>query len=131
MALVDLTKQLAQQAILSATSSPKETPTPAPAPVANTGAVFVGQIQAMQKAVKDDEELVVTVVSGGEKIRVFEIFLPSAQVAVLGGIDANRHPVRLVSAVAALQVVCKVAKTAPGAKPVRLSLTQKPKDSSA
>jgi len=130
MALVDLTKQLAQQAILSATSGPKDGPAPPPAPVANTGPVFVAQIQAMQKAVKEDEELWVTLTSGAEKIRVMEIFLPSPHVAVLGGIDGNRHPVRVISAVDALQVVCKVVKVAAGAKPLRIGLvTAKPKDS--
>ena len=129
MALADLTKQLAQQAILSATAGPKETPAPAAA-VPNTGLVFLGQIQAMQKAVKDDEELVVTLVSGGEKIRVMEIFLPSPQVAVLSGVDANRQTVRVISAVDVLQLTCKVTKVAPGSKPVRVGLiTPKPKDS--
>jgi hypothetical protein len=126
MALADLTKQLAQQAILSATSGPKEAPRPPAAPVANTGPVFLAQIQAMQKAVKEDEELVVTVASGAERIRVMEIFLPSPQVAVLGGIDASRHTVRMVSAVDALQVLCQVVKVAPGARPVRIGLPAPP-----
>ena len=129
MALADLTKQLAQQAFLSATSGPKDAPAPAPAAAPNTGPVFLAQIQAMQKAVKEDEELVVTAACGGDKIRVMEIFLPSAQVAVLGGIDIDRHAVRMVSAVDALQVLCKVVKVAPGAKPVRVGLAApKPKD---
>ena len=127
MALADLTKQLAQQAILSATSSPKETPA---AP--NAGLVFLAQIQAMQKAVKDDEELVVTLASGTEKIRVLEIFLPSPQVAILSGLDANRQPVRVISAIDALQLISRVAKVAAGSKPARIGLiTPKPKDSNA
>jgi hypothetical protein len=131
MALADLTKQLAQQAILSATSGSKDAPSPSPAAEANTGVVFLGQIQAMQKAVKEDEELVVTLTGGAEKIRVLEIFMPSPQVAVLGGIDANRQPVRVVSAVDALQLLCKVVKVASGAKPVRIGLiTPKAKGSS-
>jgi hypothetical protein len=129
MALADLTKQLAQQAILTATSGPKEAPTPAAVTAANTGLVFLAQIQAMQKAVKEDEELAMTWASGTEKIRVMEIFLPSPQVAVLSGIDADRHTVRLVSAVDALQVVCRVVKVSPGAKPVRIGfVAAKPKE---
>jgi len=128
MALADLTKQLAQQAILSATSNPKEAA--APAATANPGLVFLGQIQAMQKALKEDEELMVTLSSAGERIRVMEVFLPSPHVAVVGGLDANRQAVRVISAVEALQLVCKVTKVAAGAKPVRIGLiTPKPKDS--
>ena len=39
----------------------------------------------MQKALKDDEELVVWFANAGEKLRVMEIFLPSPKVAVLSG----------------------------------------------
>ena len=118
MAFVDLTKQLAQQAIQSAIQDP-----PAAAPSAdNPGAVILNQIGAMQKALKDDEELVVYLQSGPEKIRVMEIFLPSAQVAVLSGIDANRVTTRAVSAVAALQLLVRTGKVQPGTKAVRLNL---------
>ena len=118
MAFVDLTKQLAQQAIQSAISSD---PAPAPSPD-NAGAVMLNQIGAMQKALKEDEELIVYVQNGEDRIRVMEIFLPSPQVAVLSGIDANRAMARVVSAVSALQLVVRTGKAAPGAKPVRLNL---------
>jgi len=119
MALGELTKQLAQQAILSATEKPATAPPPA---FESSGAVVVGQIAAMQKALKDDEELVVLFVSGAEKIRVFEIFLPSPQVAVLTGVDSNRAGARVVSAVAALQLVCRTAKVPAGVKPARIAM---------
>jgi hypothetical protein len=126
MALGELTKQIAQQAILSATEKPS-----APAiPIESSGAVIMAQLGAMQKSLKEDEELVVTLGSGADRIRIFEIFLPSAQVAVLSGIDANRAGTRVVSAVAALQLVCRTAKVPAGAKPARLNLvTPKSKDS--
>ena len=89
MAFADLTKQLAQQAILSATEDP---PAPAPAPGESAGPVILGQIALMQKALKEDEELVVLYQAGGEGIRVMEVFLPSPEVAVLSGMDANRAP---------------------------------------
>ena len=118
MAFVDLTKQLAQQAIQSAIQDP-----PPAAPTAdNPGAVILNQIGAMQKALKDDEELVIYLQSGAEKIRVMEIFLPSAQVAVLTGIDANRVITRVVSAVPALQLLVRTGKTQPGSKAVRINL---------
>ena len=129
MALADLTKQIAQQALLSATTPSKEPPA---ASADALGGVILGQIAAMQKQLKDDEELVVTFQQGAERIRVMEIFLASPQVAVLIGPDAHRSLTRVVAAVASLQHVCKTAKTAPGAKPARVGLiTAKPKDSSA
>jgi hypothetical protein len=118
MAFVDLTKQLAQQAIQSAI---QDSPPAAPA-ADNPGAVILNQIGAMQKALKDDEELVIYLQSGAEKIRVMEIFLPSAQVAVLTGIDANRVITRVVSAVPALQLLVRTGKTQPGSKAVRINL---------
>jgi hypothetical protein len=134
MAFADLTKQIAQQALLSATAPPKakEPPAAPAAPAENAGSVILGQIAAMQKQLKDDEELVVTFQQGMERIRVMEIFLASPGVAVLIGPDANRSPTRVVAALASLQLVCKTAKVADGAKPVRVGLiTPKPKDSSA
>src|SRR5580698_6395874 len=119
MAFADLTKQIAQQALLSATTPSKEPPT---APVDSTGNTILGQIAAMQKQLKDDEELVVTFQQGTERIRVMEIFLASPSVAVLIGPDANRSLTRVVAAVASLQLVCRTAKVAAGGKPARVGL---------
>ena len=120
MALAELTKQLAQQALLSATSPAKEPA--APAQKESVCAVILAQINAMQKALKEDEELVVLFESGAEKIRVMEIFVPSWQVAVLKGLDLDRNPVRVVSPAERLQLICKVIKTPPGVKPARVGL---------
>ena len=120
MALAELTKQLAQQALLSATSPAKEPA--APAKKESVCAVILAQISAMQKALKEDEELVVLFQSGAEKIRVMEIFVPSWQVAVLKGLDADRNPVRVVSPAELLQLVCKVVKAPHGVKPARVGL---------
>jgi hypothetical protein len=128
MALGDLTKQIAQQALLSATT--KE-PAPPPQPE-NVAATFLGQIAAMQKALKDDEELVVLFHSGAERIRVMEVFAPSREVAVLSGTDSERNRTRAICAVGSLQLTCKVVKVPPGNKPLRVGLiNQKPKDSNA
>jgi len=118
MAFVDLTKQLAQQAIQSAMSDPAPA---APSPD-NPGGVMLNQIGAMQKALKEDEELIVHLQNGEDKIRVMEIFLPSPQVAVLTGIDANRVMTRVVSAVPALQLLVRTGKAQAGAKAVRVNL---------
>jgi hypothetical protein len=126
MALGEFTKQIAQQALLSATASPKD----APAPADSAASAILAQIAAMQKQLKDDEELVVAFHQGPERIRVMEIYVPSPQVVVLIGLDANRTLTRVISAPAALQLICKTSKTAPGAKPIRIGLV-KPKDSTA
>ena len=121
MALGDFTRQIAKEALLSATApAPKEQP--AAGAAENLGATIFSQIQAMQKALKEDEELVVLFGNGAERIRVMEIFLPSRQIAVLTGPDADRSLTRVISPVAALQLVCKVAKAPAGAKPVRVNL---------
>lgn len=128
MALGDLTKQIAQQALLSATT--KE-PAPPPQPE-NVAATFLGQIGAMQKALKEDEELVVLFQNGAERLRVMEVFAPSREVLVLSGTDSDRNRTRAICAVASLQLTCKVIKVPPGTKPVRIGLiSSKPKDSSA
>ncbi len=115
MAIGDLTKQLASQAIRNAVSPP-----PAPPRVENAGTAILGQVQAMQKALKEDEELIVHVHAAGETVRVFEFFFPSWQVAVLTGIDKDKSMTRVISPVDALQLVCKVAKTAPDVPPARI-----------
>ena len=129
MALVDLTKQLAKEALLSAAKDPVPAPPQAPAapPPENLGAIVLGQIHAMQKALKEDEELVVWFSNARETLRVMEIFLPSPKIAVLSGHDAEGCLTRVISPVEALQLGAKVKKVAPGAKPSRVGLvTPKP-----
>jgi hypothetical protein len=118
MALVDLTKQLAQQAILSATEKPDK---PA-APPDHVGAIILGQIHAMQKALKEDEELVIWFEGNAGKIRIMEIYLPNWKLAVLSGHDADRNLTRIISPVESVQLVAKVMKVASGAKPARVGL---------
>jgi hypothetical protein len=121
MALGEFTKQIAQQALTSAMSKEPEK-APGPPPADNPAGVVLGQIAAMQKALKEDEELVVTLHTGGERIRVMEIYAPTRLMTVLSGQDAERNLTRVISAVEALQLVCKVMKVAPGTKPVRVGL---------
>jgi hypothetical protein len=115
MALGDLTKQLASQAIRNAVNPP-----PAPPRPENAGTAMLAQVQAMQKALKEDEELIVLLHAGGETVRVLEFFFPSWQVAVLTGIDKDKSVTRVIAAVESLQLVCKVAKAAPPATPARI-----------
>jgi len=117
MALADLTKQLAQQAILSATEKTEK-----PAPPDHVGAILLGQIQAMQKALKEDEELVIWFESSTGKVRIMEIFLPSWKLAVLSGHDPDRNLTRVISPIESVQLIAKVMKVAPGGKPARVGL---------
>ena len=118
MALGDFTKQIAQQALMSATS--KESA--APAQPESLSAVILAEIGQMQKALKEDEELLVFFQNGAERIRVMEIFAPSRQLAILKGTDAERHFTRIIAPIESLQLICKVTKVPPGTKPARVSL---------
>lgn len=130
MALGSLTKQIAQQALLDSLRPPDaaqvseslKTNRPAAASGENVCAVMLGQIQAMQKAVKEDEELVVLLHNGLETIRVLEIYVPSWNVAVLTGIDSERNLTRVIAPSDNLQLICKVMKVQAGAKPVKVTL---------
>jgi hypothetical protein len=144
MALGELTKQLAQQAIgehvkdvldafrppdLSSISETLRTAKPGgPAYGDNVCATIIGQVQAMQNALKEDQELVVLVTAGAETVRVLEFFVPSWRVAVLTGIDINKNVTRIVSPIESTQLVCKVMKAQAAAKPIRIAfITPKPK----
>ena len=136
MALGDLTRQLAQQAIgnpvkdaiealrppdLSRISEAIRSAKPAAAgPGENLGAAILGQVQAMHKALKEDEELVVLCSAAGEAIRVLECFVPYWNVLVLTGIDTEKNITRVVSPVDSVQLVCKSMKVQPPGKPTRV-----------
>jgi len=115
MALGDLTKQLAGQAFDAL--RPSEQPAPAGPTAENPQAVMLGQLQAMQKALKEDEELVVEIHLGSEKFRALEFFVPGAQVVVVRGVDCDRQPARLIARADNLQMVCRVVKAQ---NPVRI-----------
>jgi hypothetical protein len=131
MALSDLTKQFAEQAIRNVAS---KAAAPPPPPADNLGATILGQVQAMQRALKEDEELVVLLTAGGEVLRVLEFFLPSWQVAVVTGTNNDRPDpndksvTRVLSPVALLQLVCRVVKVPLPGKPGRIGfVAPKPK----
>ena len=132
-----LTKQLAQQAlkapvkdILEALRPPdaaqvseslKTSPAP-PAPGGTVCPTILGQIQAMQKAVKEGEELVILFYNGLETIRVLEVYVPCWSVAVLSGIDTERNLTRVIVPAERLELICKVMKVEPGTRPAKVSL---------
>jgi hypothetical protein len=137
MTIGSLGKALANQAIESTKNTVLDavrTPEPAkpaePGPPGDTsslGAMMLGQIQAMQRPLKEDQELLVSIRAGEEMLRVLEIFVPGPQILVFSGIDSQGNVTRVISPVEAVQVVCKILKISSGANPVRVNiLTPKP-----
>jgi hypothetical protein len=103
-------------------SAPPPVPAQAPATLPDIGSVILGQIQAMQKSLKEDQELVVQFRTGEEMLRIVEIFVPSPQVFVLSGNDGQQRLTRIVTAAAAVQLTCKILRVTPGVAPVRLKI---------
>ena len=122
MAFGEITKQLAQQALGDALRTP-EAAAPAKTPAENAGSIILAQIQAMQKALRPEEELVIQLNAGNETIRILEIFAPSWQVIVLSGIDSDRNVTRVISHADNLQLICKVMKSRTPEKPIRVGIT--------
>lgn len=127
MALGEIAKQLTQQAIQSQVQdvlgggSPKPAG-PAPSHPEPAGLTVLSQLQAMQKVLKEDEELVISFHAGQEKLRVLEVYFPSWHVVVLTGVDDKRAITRILSAVDAVQLVCKIGKLSPGGKGTQVRL---------
>jgi hypothetical protein len=93
----------------------------------DTGAAIVAQIQAMQRPLREDQELAVLLRAGEEMLRVNEIFVPNPEVLVFAGVDSQGNVTRVISPVNAAQVVCKILKVTPGATPSRVNvLTPRP-----
>ncbi len=115
MALGELTKQLAAEAIRAA--APGAPPAPQTDSLLGT---ILAQVQAMQRVLKEDEELLVLFHAGGEVVRVLEFYSPSAHVLVLKGTDSARNLTRVVAPAESVQLVCKTTRVQPGAKPVRV-----------
>lgn len=140
-----MTKQFAQQAIANPMKDVIDALRPAdasavadslanqrhaaPAPSDNIGAVVVGQVQAMQNALKDDQELVVLCSAGLETLRVLEFFSPTPRVLVLTGLDTERTITRVICPVDTLQLVCKPMPVQAGTKAARIRfVVPKPKE---
>jgi hypothetical protein len=124
---IDSTKK----SVIDAVTSPSKAAAPSALPDVtaplNTSSAITGQIQAMQRPLKEDLELAVIVRAGDESLRVTEIFVPSAEVLVFAGTDANGNVTRLITPASAVQVVCKILKVAPGAIASRVNvLTPRP-----
>jgi hypothetical protein len=81
----------------------------------------------MQRPLKDDQELAVTIRANDETLRVTEIFVPNPEVLVFAGVDAEGNITRVISPAVCAQIVCKILKVAPGATASRVNiLTPRP-----
>ena len=102
--------------------------TGAPPQEENVAAILIGQMQAMQKACKEEDELVVLCTVGLETLRILEVFVPNWKVVVLTGIDTDQRIARIMAPADSLQLVCKQMSVTPPAKPTRIRfITPKPK----
>ncbi|HYP07317.1 MAG TPA: hypothetical protein VER03_13880 [Bryobacteraceae bacterium] len=134
MGIGQFTKHLAQQAIGNQVKdvvegiAPSEAAPPAPAVVETISAMIVGEVHAMQKGLKDDQELVVTCGVGDEILRVREIYVRSPQLAVLTGTSGpDKTLTRIICPFDSLVLVCKPTAVAAGATAVRVRIvTPKP-----
>jgi len=97
------------------------TPAALPQPEA-IGPVILGQLQAMQRPLGEDRELVVTYTAGPEMLRVMEVFVPSPNVFVLSCMDTGQNVTRVVLPAEAAVLVCKVIRVPAGVKPVRVNV---------
>jgi hypothetical protein len=136
MTIGGLGKALANQAIESTKKSVIDAVNPADAAKAakpaeatlpDLCAIIVGQIQAMQRPLGENQELAVTFRAGDEMLRVTEILVPNAQLLIFVGADAEGNVTRVISPAETAQVICKVKPVTAGMKPVRVNvLTPKP-----
>jgi len=115
MALGEITKQLAKQALTDQVADilePKQAKPPGPE---NLPMAIIGQMQAMQKACKEDQDLIAFCQAGGESIRIVEVYVPTPQLLVITGFDPRNNLTRVISPATSTEVVCKIVKLQPGA----------------
>jgi hypothetical protein len=97
-------------------SRPAETPSAAPKPPSaiDVGAIILGQIQAMQRPLREDQELQVSISAAHDILRVHEVFVPHAAVIVFSGVDNLGNVMRIILPAEQVQLVCKIMPVMPG-----------------
>ena len=130
-ALADQAIEATKKNVLGSLAGPdpaKPAAAPAPAVAEAVGAITLGQIQGMQRALRDDQELLVQYFTGVEVVRVLEIFVPNIQVFVLSGTDVAQNPVRIIVPSASAALITRVTQSDPATGPVRVNvLSPRPK----
>ena len=129
MAIGNFTKQLAQQALGNSAKSmidslsdapKKEAPPIDPESIEAIGATILGEVKAMQNALKDDAELIATVQDGATDLRILEFYSASPQVVVMIGSDSDHNITRIIGRADTVRLTCKVVRVQAGAKPARI-----------
>jgi hypothetical protein len=93
---------------------PAEPSAPKPAAVIDIGAIILGQIQAMQRPLRDDQELQVSLAAAHDVLRVNEVFVPHQAVIVFSGVDHLGNVTRVILPADQVQLVCKIVPVTPG-----------------
>lgn len=88
--------------------------------VETMSSLMLGELQAMQRGMKDDQELVVTCATPGVTLRVREIYVRSPQVAVLTGVDSDNALTRVICPFESLVLVCKPSAVTAGSTALRV-----------
>ena len=134
MSIGAITKQLAAEALGNQMAEvmeglrPNETRTGETTEPESLTAVVMAQVQAMQNALKEDQELLVLCTVGPTTLRVLELYAPSPKLLVVTGAEGERGIARIISPVEAVQLVCRPVPVKPEAKPVRVRMVAgKPK----
>ena len=100
-------------------------PRPAEAALAepeNLAGVVMAQVQAMQSALKEDQELLVLCTVGLTTLRVLEIYAPSPKLLVMTGAEGERGIARIISPVESIQLVCRPVPVKAEGKAVRVKM---------
>jgi len=94
----------------------------------DVGAIVLAQLQAMQKPLRDDQELQVWVRAAHEVLRVNEVFVPHHAVLVFSGMDNQGNVTRILLPAEQVQLVCKIVPVLTGFTARRVNvLTPKPR----
>jgi|GEM_PF-574730 len=131
---IETTKKSVMEAVTGPESKPKTPDAPAsstsPASSANPdiGAIVLAQIQAMQKHLREDQELQVWVRTAQDALRVCEIFVPHNSVLVLSGMDHQGNMTRAIVPADKAELLCKVVPVLTGFTARRVTvMTMRPK----
>lgn len=98
----------------TAEAAPAAAPKPAAAPSLDIGSIIVSQVQAMQRPLREDQELQVWVRAAHEVLRVTEVFVPHSAVLVFAGTDNQGNVTRVLMPADQVQLVCKIVPVLSG-----------------
>lgn len=131
---IETTKKSVMEAVTGQETSAKQAEAPAPparataSPNEDVGAIVIAQIQAMQRHLREDQELQVWVRTAQEALRVCEIFVPHSTVLVLSGMDHQGNLTRAIVPADKAELVCKVVPVLNGFTARRINvMTMRPK----